>query len=174
MQAYPLQLISAPTAPDSRQLKPNALAVIPHARNLEKKATTQMRMVYPQVTPLLSRPRLVLNPVNAKYCKETCEHHHRPWPLAELTRGMKISDTRSSSFSTRAIAYPLSWGMINPARNPPKMAWMPMTSVKNAEMNTMTSVMVIIVVVGVPFSRLPVRRHSHLYAILTGKRRKRV
>ena len=56
-----------PMAPDSRRLKPISLAVIPHPRNLVKNETTQMRIVYPQVTPLFRRPKLVRRPERAKY-----------------------------------------------------------------------------------------------------------
>lgn len=54
-------------APDSRMLKPDNLATMEHPRNLEKNAMTQMRMVYPQVTPLLSSPKFVFSPEEAKY-----------------------------------------------------------------------------------------------------------
>ena len=57
----------APMAPDSRRLKPVSLAVRPQAKNLDTNANTQMRMVYPQVTPLLSKPRLVFKPLRVKY-----------------------------------------------------------------------------------------------------------
>lgn len=65
--SYPLQLMRDPMAPDSRQLKPVPKAAAPHAKNLAEKATTQMRMVYPQVIPLSSKPRLVLSPERVKY-----------------------------------------------------------------------------------------------------------
>ncbi len=41
---YPLQDISDPMAADSRQLKPNALAAMPQAKNFAENATTQMRI----------------------------------------------------------------------------------------------------------------------------------
>jgi hypothetical protein len=41
--------------------------------------------------------------------------------MMELTRGKKMMQTRSSSFSTRAIAKPPSCGTIRPAINPPKI-----------------------------------------------------
>ena len=40
---HPLQLMRVPMADDSRMLKPVSFAVMAHPRNLEKKATTQMR-----------------------------------------------------------------------------------------------------------------------------------
>lgn len=54
-------------APDSRIVKPENLATMAHPRNLEKNAMTQMRMVYPQVTPLSSNPKFVFSPDEAKY-----------------------------------------------------------------------------------------------------------
>ena len=56
----------------------------------------------------------------------------------------------------------------------PKIAWMPITSVKNAEIRTRIRVTVIMNAVGSPLSKLPVRRASHLKPHFTGKRRKRV
>ena len=67
IQTHPLQLINAPMAPDSRKLNPRNLAVTAHPKNLEKKATTQIRTTYPQVIPLFKAPRLVLRPESAKY-----------------------------------------------------------------------------------------------------------
>ena len=61
--------MSVPIAPDSRKPNPEAFAVIPHPRNLAKKATTQMRMTYPHVFPLSRRPKLVFNPDKVKYYK---------------------------------------------------------------------------------------------------------
>lgn len=57
----------APIAPDSRKLNPASLAVTPHPRNLEKNATTQMRMTYAQVIPLFNNPRFVRRPDRTKY-----------------------------------------------------------------------------------------------------------
>lgn len=37
-----------------------------------------------------------------------------------LTRGKSSNETRSSNFSTKEMANPFSWGMIKPARKPPK------------------------------------------------------
>ena len=67
----------------------------------------------------------------------------------------------------------VSWGY-QIERHEPKIGCIPMMSVKKAEMKTMTSVTVIITVVGVPLSKHPVRRASHLYAHLTGKSRNKV
>ena len=64
---YPLQLIRAPTAPDSRRLKPKSLAAVKHEINFEKNETAQMRTTYPHVIPLSRRPKLVLNPESVKY-----------------------------------------------------------------------------------------------------------
>lgn len=66
-QTYPLQLMRAPTAPDSRKLKPHSLAVIEQGRNLAQKDTTQSRTVYPQVLPVFKRPKFVLRPEAVKY-----------------------------------------------------------------------------------------------------------
>ena len=44
-RTYPLQAMSAPTAPDSRRLKPKALADKEHGTNLARKATTMIRIV---------------------------------------------------------------------------------------------------------------------------------
>lgn len=49
-----------------------------------------------------------------------------------------------------------------------------MISVKNAEISTRRNVIVIIVVLGCPFSRLPVFLASHLKAYFTGNRRNRI
>lgn len=65
--AYPLQLIKDPMAPASRHLNPNANAAPAHARNLDEKATRQIRIVYPQAIPVLRRPRFVLRPERVKY-----------------------------------------------------------------------------------------------------------
>jgi len=42
-------------------------AAPPHAMNFEKKETTQVRIVYPQVIPLFKRPRFVRKPDRVKY-----------------------------------------------------------------------------------------------------------
>jgi len=42
-------------------------AAAPQAINFEKKETTQVRMVYPQVIPLFRRPRFVRRPERVKY-----------------------------------------------------------------------------------------------------------
>ena len=68
-EIYPLQLIRAPMAPDSRKLKPQNLAVMAQGRNLAQKETTHSKMVYPQVMPLFKRPKFVLRPERVKYCK---------------------------------------------------------------------------------------------------------
>ena len=52
---------------DSRNVKPNILAAVKHGKNLEKKATVQISTTYPQVTPLLSKPRFVRKPERVKY-----------------------------------------------------------------------------------------------------------
>lgn len=54
-------------APDSRQLNPVALAAAAHERNLEKKATAQIKKVQPQLLPVLSDPRSVRKPERMKY-----------------------------------------------------------------------------------------------------------
>ena len=64
---YPLQLINAPIAADSRRLKPNSLAAAEQGTNLAKKDTVQSNNVQPQVTPSFSSPRLVRNPESVKY-----------------------------------------------------------------------------------------------------------
>ena len=94
--------------------------------NLELKATRQITTIYPQMTPVLSKLRLVLRPDRTKYyatslsiASERRRHEH--------TRGRKVMDTRSSSFSTMEIAKPLSCGMISPARKPPKQRY-PLTT----------------------------------------------
>ena len=56
-----------PMAADSRRLNPVSFAATEQPKNLETKATTQMRTTYPQVMPVLSVPRLVFNPDKAKY-----------------------------------------------------------------------------------------------------------
>ena len=103
---HPLQLIMAPIAPDSRRLNPVSLAVMPHAKNFETNANTQMRMVYPQVTPLSSNPRLVLSPLSMKYYAEVSQLLRCGVRMRrdERTRGKNKMETRSSNFSTRAIA----------------------------------------------------------------------
>lgn len=68
-QTHPLQLISIPTAPLSRRLKPIRRAVTEHPRNLPKKATKIIRKVYPHAVPSFKRPRLVLRPESVKYCR---------------------------------------------------------------------------------------------------------
>lgn len=65
-----MQLISIPMAPDSRGLKPNAFAVKPQERNLEKNATTHINIVYPQVRPVSKVPKSVRRPERAKYWNE--------------------------------------------------------------------------------------------------------
>jgi hypothetical protein len=64
---YPLQLINAPIAADSRRLKPHSFAVVKQGTDLAKKDTVQSKIVQPQVTPLFSSPRLVRNPESVKY-----------------------------------------------------------------------------------------------------------
>jgi hypothetical protein len=59
--------MSDPMADDSRRLNPNSLAAMAQAKNLEMNANTQMRMVYPHVMPLLSKPRFVRRPERVKY-----------------------------------------------------------------------------------------------------------
>jgi hypothetical protein len=44
-RTYPLQAMSAPTAPDSRLVKPKTLADTEHGINLARKATTMIRNV---------------------------------------------------------------------------------------------------------------------------------
>lgn len=109
MHACPLQLIKAPMAPDSRILKPKNFAAPKHAKNLERNATTQIKMVYPQVMPLSSKPRSVRNPEYVKYCNGySLAAEQRSLRRLLLTRGKKRMHTRSSSFSTSAIANPFS------------------------------------------------------------------
>jgi hypothetical protein len=107
-------------APDSRRLNPYALAAAKHAKNLDEKATRQMIIVYPQVTPLLSRPKLVFRPESVKYYGV---YVHKYLPMSgydtKLTMGRSRMVTRSSIFSTNEIANPLSCGMMSPARKPP-------------------------------------------------------
>jgi hypothetical protein len=59
----------APTAADSRVVKPVSLAAAAQAMNLEKNANAQIRMTYPQIVPVLSRPKFVLRPDRTKYCR---------------------------------------------------------------------------------------------------------
>ena len=50
--------------------------------------------------------------------------HHRSGTIewnTSHTKGRNTIETRSSNFSTNAIAKPLSWGTIKPATNPPKI-----------------------------------------------------
>ena len=100
--------MSVPMAPDSRVEKPMSLAVIAQPRNLPKKATAQMRMTYPHVIPSLSSPRLVLKPDRAKYWRSGQMSYAVKDLTNQPTRGMNTIQTRSSSFSTRAIAKPPS------------------------------------------------------------------
>lgn len=81
-----------------------------------------------------------------------------------VTRGRKRRQTKSSNFSRSEMAKPFSWGITKPARKPPthevnlrsdtmdqdipKIAWMPITSVKNADVKTSISVTVITSAVG--------------------------
>ena len=44
-RTYPLQAMSVPTAPDSRRVKPKALADTEHGINLARKATTMIKIV---------------------------------------------------------------------------------------------------------------------------------
>jgi hypothetical protein len=61
-------------------------------------ATVITPTTYAHVIPLLSKPRLVLSPDNAKYS------------------GRKRAETRSSIFSVTLMAKPPSWGHIRPTR----------------------------------------------------------
>lgn len=56
--------------------------------------------------------------------------------------------------------------------NIPKIAWIPIMSVKKADTKIIPRVIVIIIAVGCPFSKLPERRAIHLKAQRTGSRRK--
>lgn len=69
-------------------------------------------MVYPQILPVLSKPRFVLSPDNVKYYKT-----ERRLGLMELsvqqfvrTRGRKMIETMSSSFSVIVMLRPPSRG----------------------------------------------------------------
>lgn len=76
------------------------------------------------------------------------------------------------TFSVKATAKPPSWGIINPMMKAPKMACMPIQSVKNALRKTRTMVTVIIRCVG-PLSNEPVRRANQTNAGRTRKKTKR-
>ena len=80
-ETYPLQLMRAPIAPDSRKLKPESLAAIAQGRNLARKETTHSKIVYPQVIPLFKRPKFVLRPERAKYWKRQVSHTIRSYAL---------------------------------------------------------------------------------------------
>lgn len=56
---------------DSRQVKPAYRAARVQPPNLPKYASAQMATVYPQVIPLLRRPRSVESPDNVKYWNAT-------------------------------------------------------------------------------------------------------
>ena len=87
-------------------MKPDNFATTAQPKNFEKKAMTQMRIVYHNVMPLSNKPRFVLRPEKTKYYKAirmvVCNRG------GILTKGRKSNETRSSSFSTREIAKPLS------------------------------------------------------------------
>jgi hypothetical protein len=68
-ETYPLQLMRAPIAPDSRKLKPHNLAAMAQGRNFAEKETTHNKIVYPHVMPLFKRPKFVLRPERMKYWK---------------------------------------------------------------------------------------------------------
>ncbi len=52
--------------------------------------------------------------------------------------GRKIKETKSSIFSTTAMAKPPSCGMIRPAMKPPKMGWTPDTMSTGSTLGTET------------------------------------
>ena len=89
------------------------------------------------------------------------------------TSGKNMIDTISSSFSVNAIARPPSRGTMSPAKNAPKIACTPITSVKNAEPKRTIMVTVMKKSEG-PLSMDPVVRANHRIPILTGKRRNNV
>ena len=107
-------------APASLHLKPKTRADPAHARNLDANATRQIRMVYPQAIPSFSKPRLVFKPDKVKYYMGEKGVRVEVTILGQRrTMGRRRIDTRSSIFSTRAMANPFSCGMMSPARKPP-------------------------------------------------------
>lgn len=106
-----------------------------------------------------------------------------------LTRGRKMIETISSSFSVSAMARPPSRGTMIPLKNAPvtdvcvsylelsqdkrhepKIAWTPMTSVKKADPNNSSIVKVMNIIVG-PFSTEPVLWANQSISRETTKRR---
>jgi len=68
-RSYPLQLINVPMVVDSRQLNPASRAATEQPPNFPMYAVVHIAIVYPQMTPELSRPRLVERPERVKYCQ---------------------------------------------------------------------------------------------------------
>ena len=62
-----MQLIKLPIVLASRHENPENLAAAVHPPNFPKYARAQIAIVYPQVIPLLSRPRSVDKPESVKY-----------------------------------------------------------------------------------------------------------
>ena len=93
--------MSVPLAPDPQLVKSMSLAVIDQPKNLPKKAMVQMGMMYPQVIPSLSSPKLVLKPESMKYWRGA--HINNAQESDESNLLTKGKNTR---FSTRAIEQP--------------------------------------------------------------------
>lgn len=184
-----MQLIKLPMVLASRHVKPANRAATVQPPNLPEYARTQIATVKPHVIPLLSRPRSVESPESVKYY-----YNVRDRPLKWVrtrTKGRKIMDTISSSFSVKAMASPPLRGTMTPARNAPdieddqlecklgevttvpKIAWTPIMSVMNADPKRMSIVTVMKKIVG-PFSIDPVFLASHRRQSLTGNNRNKV
>ena len=61
-------------------------------------------------------------------------------PLKAKNSGNRNTTTRSSSLSASSCANPFAFGMMQPIRNAPNSAWMPMASVVRLESRSSTSV----------------------------------
>jgi hypothetical protein len=64
---YPLQLIKAPIAPASRQLKPVETAAAKHGKNFALNETKQRSTVYAHAVPVFNADKSVLRPESVKY-----------------------------------------------------------------------------------------------------------
>ena len=105
-------------AVDSRQVKPANRAATEHPPNFPKKDVAQMAIVYPQMRPVLSRPRLVESPEIVKYYwqMDKISSHGE---LEKRTRGKKMITTASSSFSVMMMARFPSLGTMSPVTKAP-------------------------------------------------------
>mmetsp|Transcript_26229 Transcript_26229/g.42963 ORF Transcript_26229/g.42963 Transcript_26229/m.42963 type:complete len:320 (+) Transcript_26229:967-1926(+) len=118
----PFVFISTPSVMESRHVSPVHLAAIVHPMILPAHAVRITKMVIPAATGLLMESMFVLRPEYVKY------------------NGRKKVTTRSSYFSDSFAAMLSSRGIERPRTKPPKIAWMPILSVNQAQTNSIKNV----------------------------------